>query len=148
MLRQAIAAVLVIIATPAAAQEAAMPGWLAGCWEEVDGESWTDECWTYPRGGIQIGSGRSGRGDTLRSWEAMQIIRGADGKLTFWASPNGAPRVQFSLVSQGAREVVFANPAHDYPQRVRYWREGELLKAEVALADGTQAEGFTFRRDE
>ena len=61
----------------------------------------------------------------MRSWESMQIIRAADGKLSFWASPNGAPRVQFPLLSQGPREVVFANPAHDYPQRIRYWREGE-----------------------
>ena len=148
MLRRSLIAVLLVAPAPASAQEAAMPGWLAGCWEQIEGDRWTDECWTYPRGGIQLGSGRSGRGDALRSWESMQIVRGGDGKLSFWASPGGAPRVQFPLVSQGPREVVFANPAHDYPQRIRYWREGELLQAEVALADGSQAEGFTFRRDE
>ena len=59
---------------------------------------------------------------------------------------NGAPRVAFVLVSQTAHEVVFANPAHDYPQRVRYWREGDLLKAEIALADGLRAMAFTYRR--
>ena len=53
MFRKAIsAAVLLTIAPPAFAQEAAMPGWLAGCWEQVDGDRWTEECWTYPRGGI------------------------------------------------------------------------------------------------
>ena len=137
---------LVLTANPASAAPAAMPGWLAGCWEQVEGEAWTEECWTTPRGGIQIGSGRSGSGEKLRGWESMQIVRGDDGGLTFHASPNGAPRVAFALVSQTAQEVVFANPAHDYPQRVRYWREGERLKAEIALADGLRAIGFTYRR--
>lgn len=138
--------VLIFVAGPARADPAAMPGWLAGCWEQLGGEAWTEECWTTPRGGIQIGSGRTGKGDKLGGWESMQIIRGEDGALTFHASPNGAPRVAFAMVSQGAQEVVFANPAHDYPQRVRYWREGELLKAEIALADGMRAVGFTYRR--
>lgn len=136
-----------LLLTGAAPPSAELPGWLAGCWEQVDGEKWADECWTRPRGGILIGSGRSGHGATLKSWEAMQIVSASDGKVTFWASPNGAARVGFPLVSQGASEIVFANPAHDYPQRVRYWREGELLKAEIALADGSKAIVYTFKRD-
>lgn len=137
------AAPLVLSAAPAAD----LPGWMTGCWEQVEGDRWVDECWTRPRGGILIGSGRSGKGEALKSWEAMQIVRGPDGKLTFWASPQGGARVAFPLVSQRVSEVVFANPAHDYPQRIRYWREGELLKAETALADGSKAVGFTYRRD-
>ena len=142
----AILPLLLAAVGPARAEPAAMPGWLAGCWEQVEGDTWTEECWTTPRGGIQIGSGRSGRGDKLTSWESMQIERGEGGGLTFYGSPEGTPRVAFPLVSQSAQEVVFANPAHDYPQRVRYWREGDLLKAEIALADGLKAIGFTYRR--
>jgi hypothetical protein len=137
-----------VAAGPAQAEPAALPGWLVGCWEQVEGDKWTDECWTTPRGGIQIGSGRSGRGEKLNSWESMQIERGEDGGLTFYGSPGGAPRVAFPLVSQAAQEVVFANPAHDYPQRIRYWRDGELLRAEIALADGSKAVGLTYRRDQ
>ena len=136
---------LVVAAGPVRADPAAMPGWLAGCWEQADGEKWTDECWTTPRGGIQIGSGRSGRGDKLGSWESMQIVRGEDGGLTFYGSPGGTPRVAFPLVSQTVQEVAFANPAHDYPQRIRYWREGGELLAEISLADGTKAMRWRYR---
>ena len=44
-----------------------LPGWMAGCWIEDRGESWFEECWTAPRGGMLIGSGRSGKGDKLKS---------------------------------------------------------------------------------
>jgi len=33
---------------------------------------------------------------------------------------------------------VFENRDHDYPQRIRYWREGEVLMAEISLADGSK----------
>lgn len=43
-----------------------------------------------------------------------------------------------SLAAQAAAMVEFANPAHDYPQRIRYWREGRLLKARISLMDGSK----------
>ena len=119
---------------------------MAGCWEQVVGERWVEECWTAPRGGIMLGAGRSGNGEQLDAWEATQISLDPEGQLTFWASPNGAGRTAFRVSSQAANEIVFVNRAHDYPQRVRYWREGELLKAEVALADGARPVGFTYKR--
>ena len=54
-------------------QKVAMPAWMAGCWEHKGADSWTEECWTAPRGGIMLGSGRSGTGGVLDSWEVMQI---------------------------------------------------------------------------
>ena len=42
--------------------------------------------------------------------------------------------------------MTFVNPGHDYPQRVRYWREGGALKAEISLIDGSNAMQFTFAR--
>ena len=99
-----------------------------------------------PRGEIMLGAGRAGRGDTLGEWEATQIGRGEDGMLTFWASSKGAARTAFPLQAQSPGSVTFLNREHDYPQRVRYWREGELLKAEIALADGSKAVGFTYQR--
>ena len=35
------------------------------------------------------------------------------------------------LVESSAQKAVFANPEHDFPQRVLYWREGESLCAAV-----------------
>jgi hypothetical protein len=51
----------------------------------------------------------------------------------------------FPVVRQDETSIEFANPQHDYPQRIRYWREGDLLKAEIALIDGTQAVGWTYQ---
>jgi len=96
------------------------------------------------RGGIMIGAGRSGTGEALSSWESLRIERGTDGVLTFWGSPGGAKPVPFRMVSSTATEIVFANPAHDYPQRIHYWRDGKLLNAEISLADGSKSLRWTY----
>ncbi|MES2058647.1 MAG: DUF6265 family protein, partial [Pseudomonadota bacterium] len=116
-----------------------------GCWIMQAGQKWTEECWTSPRAAMMLGSGRSGTGDKLQSWEANQILPDADGKPVFWASPDGGTRVAFPMLSQGASEIIFANPAHDYPQRIRYWREGETLNAEISLADGSRPMRWRYR---
>lgn len=144
MMKVALAAAA--MTAPAMAAGPTMPGWLTGCWAEEKGPNWTEECWAGPRGGIMLGGGRSGRSDALRSWEVMQIEQTADGKLTFYAQPKGAPRVAFPMASVGDREMVFLNAAHDYPQRIRYWREGMDLLAEISLADGSKAIRWHYKR--
>ena len=134
-----------MLAAPAAAADTpSLPGWMAGCWEQRAGERWTEECWTTARGGIMLGSSRTGTGDRVTEWEAMQIVRGDT--LTFWASPNGAGRTAFASGPDAGAGVTFHNAANDYPQRIRYWREGELLKAEIALRDGSKPMTWIFRR--
>lgn len=120
------------------------PNWMAGAWIETKGDRWTDEYWTTMRAGIMIGAGRSGSGETLLAWEATRIVRNADGTLTFWASPKGAKAVPFRMTSSGANEIVFESKANDYPQRVRYWRDGKSLKAEISLADGSKAMRWSY----
>ena len=136
---------LALLATGAASAPA-MPGWMSGCWLESKGPNWTEECWTGPRGEQMMGSGRDGRGDRVKSWETMQIERGADGGLVFYGSVKGGARVAFPMISSGTRDIVFANPRHDYPQRIHYWRDGMALKAEIGQADGSQAVGWTYQR--
>lgn len=123
----------------------AEPSWMAGEWMEAKGDAWAEEFWTHPRGGIMIGAGRTGKGEKLTGWEAMRIVRGTDGKLSFVAQPGGAPPSSFPMVSQGNREIVFANPAHDYPQKIRYWRDDAGLNAEISLIDGSKAQRFAFK---
>lgn len=129
----------------ARAAEVALPSWLTGCWIEQKGTAWTEECWTSARGGMLIGSGRTGDGDRLRSWETMQILREAPG-LAFYGAPGGVGRTRFAMRADG-QGVTFVNPGHDYPQRIRYWREGDLLLAEASLADGTRAKRWKFKRN-
>jgi hypothetical protein len=124
-----------------------MPAFLSGCWEQQREEGrWTEECWTDPRGGLMIGSGRDGSGDTVRHWEWMRIERGADGAVTFYGSPKGAATVGFKASEADDKSITFLNPAHDYPQRVRYVQTAAGLDAEVSLADGSKAERWTYQR--
>jgi len=124
---------------------------MAGCWGQQEGDRWAEECWTAPRGGIMLGSGRTGQDDRLGSWEVMQIaldVAAPSGEIApmgFWGAPGGEGRPLFAW-QPGGEGATFVNPAHDYPQRVRYWREGELLLAEVSLADGSRANRWTYRR--
>ena len=134
------------LASPAMAAGPVMPGWLAGCWAEQQGPNWTEECWSGPRGGIMLGVGRNGRGEQVKHWEAMQIEQGGDGTLTFYAQPNGGTRVAFPMASTGEGEITFINPTHDYPQRVRYWRVGMDLNAEISLADGSKPTRWRYKR--
>ena len=138
-----VAAVL-LLALSATARAGELPDWLTGEWLQVRDDRWTEEVWTLPRGGVMIGVGRTGRGGVLRSWEVMRIVRAADGSLAFHGAPEGGTATIFPAIAEGVRDISFANPDHDYPQRIRYWREGRLLMAETAKMDGSQTQSWTY----
>lgn len=155
MRRMVIGLIAGLMAAPLAAQdnrEPTLPGWMAGCWEMRDGERWAEECWTIPRGGMMLGSGRTGTGDRVASWENMRIAlgephpNGAVIRMAFLAAPGGTGWTVFGWSPDDQDGVTFHNAGNDYPQRVRYWREGALLKAEISLLDGSQAMQWTFQR--
>lgn len=124
-----------------------MPEFLAGCWEqEREEDRWTEECWTDTRGGLMIGSGRKGKGDSVRHWEWMRIERGPDGVLTFYGSPKGTAPVGFRATVSDGNSITFVNASHDYPQRVRYAVTGTGLDAEVSLADGSKPNRWSYQR--
>ena len=123
----------------------ALPDWLAGNWAVENGASWTDEYWTSPRGGTMLGLGREGFGSELKTWETMRIAPGRDGRLTLFAQLRGSPAVEFPMATMSDDAIEFTNPAHDFPQRIRYWRQGQLLMAEVAKLDGSGAQRWNYR---
>jgi hypothetical protein len=51
----------------------------------------------------------------------------------------------FPMIKASEAMIEFANPAHDYPQRIKYWRDGATLKAEVSLIDGSDAMQWSYR---
>ena len=121
-------------------------GWMSGRWEAVSGARWTEESWSAPRGGVLMGYSRSGRGEDLREFEFLRIQAGADGALAYWASPGGRSPVAFRLVSRSGTEAVFENPQHDFPQRIRYVRQGDTLTATISAIDGSNAMSWSFAR--
>jgi hypothetical protein len=139
------------LAVPLMAQAAPAPtvgdlGWMAGRWEAADGERWTEESWTAPRGGTMFGISRSGRGETLREFEFLRLQAGADGSVAYNASPGGRPAVAFRLVARDGTSATFENPQHDYPQRIVYRRDGDVMVATISAIDGSNAMSWTFRR--
>ncbi len=135
-----------LLSVPLTAESpATLPSWMTGAWIESKGESWTEEYWTPPRGGLMIGAGRNGKGKQLLGWEATRIAIDDAGKIAFIASPNGGATTVFPLEAADTNSISFANPAHDYPQRVRYWREGDALLAEISLLDGGKPMRWRYR---
>lgn len=139
--------VLLLFAAPLGAQSAArsLPEWMAGTWMTEDGASWSDEVWTDARGGMMLGIARTGFGPRLESWELTQMRQKPDGSISFVIQPPGRPATEFPMVLVSEEAIEFANPAHDYPQRIRYWRQGKLLMAEISKIDGSQVMRWNYR---
>ncbi len=120
--------------------------WMAGQWSREEGGRWTEESWTSPRGGTMLGHSRSGRGDDLREFEFLRIAAGEDGTPAYIAQPGGRAPVAFRLVQRDAASATFENPAHDYPQRIHYARDGDTLTATISAIDGSKTMRWVFRR--
>jgi uncharacterized protein DUF6265 len=118
--------------------------WLAGCWELRAGDRIVTEQWSQPRGRMMLGSGHTTKADSTVEYEQTRILeRGST--LVYAAHPSGQVPAEF--VAEGVADtlVVFANPAHDFPQRVIYRRRGaDSLIARVEGERGGRVRGFDF----
>lgn len=127
---------------------AARLGWLAGCWESTARGRLIEERWMRPRGGVLLGMSRTVRGDTLVEYEQTRIEE-RGGRLVFAAAPSGQAPGEFESTAVTDSSVTFANPAHDFPQRVLYRRQGRdslAARIEGTVAGRARAVDFAFRR--
>ena len=137
------------------AQDSAEPqlaelAWLGGHWSsEVDGQ-YVEEHWLAPRGGSMLGLHRDVdvAGDRTIGFEFLRIVQGQRG-IRFLASPNGRPPTPFDLEDIAEGRVVFANPQHDFPQRLTYELEqdGKVLHVRAEGEGGKQLEWRWVRTD-
>lgn len=139
-----VAAGLVAI-RPAAAADTGLPGWLAGTWAMEQGAAWADEVWTTARGDLMLGLARKGFGPEVEGWETLRIVRKAGGAVVYVMQAKGGAAVEFPLSVASAGAAEFTNPAHTFPQRIRFWREGQLLMREMSKMDGSDAVRMNFR---
>lgn len=120
--------------------------WLAGGWHASDDKGWTEEWWTPARGGLLLGSNRSGKGDKAQAFEFMRITQDDDGSLTFWGSPGGVPPVPFKLKAAGPDSVTFANATHDFPNTITYAKAADGgVTATIADNEGKNAMSWTWK---
>ena len=119
--------------------------WLQGCWRATCSEGGSVEQWTAPAGGTMLGLSRTVKGGRTVAHEFLQIRETAPGKLAYIAMPSGQATATFALVQASANHAVFEDPAHDFPQRVIYRRDGEaILNARIEGSVNGKAKGIDF----
>ena len=115
-------------------------GWLEGCWVSPDGSS--QEVWVVEDERSLAGFAVGISDGKIGFYELMSIRQTEVGSWQFTAHPSGQASASFEAVEIDENSVVFANPDHDYPQEIRYAREGEQLYASVSLIGGVDPRSF------
>lgn len=120
--------------------------WMAGHWAATVGDVSMEEAWIGPQGGVMLGVHRNVRVGGTAFFEYLRI-EDRGGQVVYIASPMGRGATEFTLVLVENRRVVFENPAHDFPQRIIYRREGDTLSARAeGLVDGqSRADEWEWR---
>ena len=104
--------------------------WMAGTWTHYKGKERVVESWLGPGNGLMVAANLSTWPDGRKTFEFLRIADTAEG-FSYFASPGGRAPVEFRMKETGDRRVVFENAAHDFPQRIVYWREGDALAARI-----------------
>ncbi len=120
--------------------------WLAGCWEmnAPANNLVITEQWMKPAGGMMIGAGRTVKNGKAVDYEFLRIVEEADG-IFYVAKPTGnKDETRFKLTKASGSEVVFENPAHDFPQRIIYKLAGNRLTARTEGSMNGKSRGIDF----
>ncbi len=127
--------------------------WLEGSWQSDDG---TGEHWFRAADeDVLVGQGfieRALMEHTLdenphaveQTTETMEIVHRGD-TYVYVASPVGQARTEFVITTLEANHFIAENPAHDFPTRIEYTREGNTLTAHVSSDARAFSVEFTRR---
>lgn len=140
MLNAAILAVL--IQTPAPGADDL--GWMAGYWLDCSNGREVSETWSDPRGGLIVGHNLTLRGGRA-GFEASHIGPLDGGGLAYFAQPDGAPPTAFRLIEAGPNRAVFENAENDFPNRIFYHRQDDVLTARIEGGDGEMLRSVEWR---
>ena len=146
MMRAALAAGIVIVAQSLALAQDHQLAWLAGCWQIMRGDQVIDEQWMAARGGVMLGMSRTVRGGRTTATEFV-TLRTVAGRVVYEANPSGQKPTAFPATIVSATRAVFENPAHDYPRRIVYERQGDnALLASIDDGSGGKRMEYPFHR--
>jgi hypothetical protein len=112
---------------------------LAGCWRVVTPAGvMLEENYLGPVAGLVMGVVRETRDGRLTFHEFIRIRAAADG-VYYEPYPDGERSpVRFKLEEARQGYARFANPEHDFPQRIEYARRGSRLTTTVQGWRGTE----------
>ncbi|MEO7653662.1 MAG: DUF6265 family protein [Bryobacteraceae bacterium] len=145
----ALAGMLLCAVTPATDSDRLSKfSFLAGCWSGQVGLLRFDEQWSKPAGGLMLGASRTLRQGKLIFSEFMRIEQAGPDVTYTPRIGTKQPPVTFKMISLEGDEVVFENPTHDFPQRIRYRKTTSGLFAQIeGLDKGRQrSDDFPMRR--
>jgi hypothetical protein len=130
-----------ILLTVPVAQAASVKdvAWLSGCWELTRGNRHVTEQWTTADGGTMLGLSRTISDSRTTDYEFI-IIRESGGRLEYVAKPSRQAEAVFTSVTISGDDVIFENPQHDFPTRIRYRRQtdGSLLATTEGVVNGNR----------
>jgi hypothetical protein len=107
---------------------------MSGHWRNGGPDTFSEELWTTPEGGLLLAVTRTVRDGEAVMFEFLRVEIGETVVLT--AQPGGAAGTPFQAVEFGPQRVVFANPDNEYPTHIEYARDGEDLTARIWGEDG------------
>jgi hypothetical protein len=139
-----LAAVIASSAPGAASAGVDALAWMAGHWEMTGGGKHVEEVWMSPEGGVMLGMSRTVKEGRAVGFEFLRLEERGEA-IFYVASPGGAPPTDFRLVESSGTRAVFENPAHDFPQRIEYRRDGEALVARISALGGSAARASEWR---
>ena len=125
----------------AATQETFVPSrdlaWLVGYWLAEEGDRREVEHWKADGDALR-GRNESWRGGELVHHERLQIVKHGE-TVVYRADPATQAGHEFPLVEHAEGVVRFEDPAHDWPQRIVYTRQGDELTATVSGGEGNKS---------
>ena len=120
--------------------------WISGRWLSNEGGKWTEENWSSAKGGVMLGNSKQGEEGKTLEFELLRIAPDEKGVITYFASPRGRAPTPFVLTNSAPNYALFENPAHDYPTRIEYRREGEALTATISGPGGANPMSWRHTR--
>lgn len=120
--------------------------WMSGRWRTAPGgKVQIEEHWMAPAGSSMLGMSRTVAGDRTVEFEYLRLEQRADA-IYYVAHPKARfPGTDFKLTRLSGQEVVFENPAHDFPKRIIYRKGSDgSLTASIDGGEGTKSMKFVY----
>lgn len=123
------------LATLASAADAASLkdlAFMSGCWKtEAGAPEALRECFTVPHAGLMQSSSQTVKDGKTVFWE-FAVFEQAGDAVTYTPYLKGKGSVSFTATTLDGGQVVFENPAHDFPKKIVYRRTAQdRLEARV-----------------
>lgn len=119
--------------------------WMSGYWSDCSDGREATEYWSDPRAGMMAGLAVTVR-DGRAGFEASHIRADDQGRLTYFAQPDGAAPTPFVLIESGPTWARFENlDPGDFPRHIFYERQDDVLNARIDGEIDGQARSVQWR---